>query len=305
MDEPSLRSYADVIHKCKELGNFTIAVAVAQDRDVLKAIKAAEVIGLANAILVGKHMEIADIVKELDIRNARIINEEDDIKAAQISVGLLTEHKADILMKGLINTSDFLRAVLETSKKQPGFIMSHLGVFEIPGQKKLLFMTDGGMNINPDLHQKVGILNNAIKTLNRLGITNPKVAILTANEKVHPKMQSTVDAQELVQMRTNGAIPAGIIEGPIALDVAVSADAAKHKGIQSAVSGDVDLYLVPTIDAGNIWGKSMIYFSSAKMAGLVVGAEYPIVLTSRAETPEGKLNSIALACLTSRSSTER
>ena len=138
---------------------------------------------------------------------------------------------------------------------------------------------------------------NALHALSRLGIAEPKVAILAANEKVHPKMQSTVDAQQLVLMRENGEIDAGTIEGPVALDVALSAEAAAHKGIQSSIAGDVDLFLVPNIDAGNIWAKSMIYLSAAQMAGVVLGADYPIVLTSRVETPEGKLYSIALACL--------
>ena len=153
------------------------------------------------------------------------------------------------------------------------------------------------MIISPDLDQKKAILINAIRTLNQLGIQAPKIAILAPNEKVSPKMQSTVDAQRLVEMRALGEIPAGIVEGPIALDVAVSQEAAAHKGIQSDISGDVDLYLVHSLDVGNILGKSLMYFAHAKMAGLVIGADYPIVMTSRVETPEGKLNSIALASL--------
>ena len=298
MSHTNIKNYSDIINKCRELGKCRIVVAAAHDPDVLQAVKMAEEKGLADAILVGNAADISPIIKELGILNAEIVHEKDDITAAKIAVGLIAEHKADILMKGFINSSDFLRAVVSSdNQRKSDSILSHLGVFEIPGQNKLLFMTDGGMIINPDLLQKKAILINAVNALINLGIVNPKVGILSANEKVHPKMQSTVDARELVEMRARGEIPAGIIEGPIALDVAISTDAAKHKGIQSNISGDVDLYLVPNIDAGNIWGKSMIYLSNAKMAGLVIGAEYPIVLTSRAETPEGKLNSIALACL--------
>jgi phosphate butyryltransferase len=299
MSDKTIRNYNDVFELCAKIGKKRIAVAAANDHDVLKAVKMAEDMGLADAILVGSADKVTLKVKELGLRSAVIVGEEDDVRASQLAVGLIREGKADVLMKGLVNTSDFLRAVLE-AKKTGGALLSHLAVFEIPGQHKLLFQTDGGMNINPDLGQKKAILNNALDALGRLGIVNPKVAIVTANEKVHPKYQSTVDAAALVQMRKDGEIPTGVIEGPIALDVALSAEAAKHKGLHSDISGDVDLYLVPNIDTGNIWGKSLIYFAKAQMAGIVVGADYPIVLTSRSETPEGKLISIALACLISQ-----
>jgi phosphate butyryltransferase len=290
------------LNECHDLGRLKIVVAVAQDQDVLQSVKMAEDLGLTDSILVGSGTDIERLTKTLEIKMAQVINEEDENIAANLATEIVSEQKADILMKGLINSSDFLRAVV-ARKKTP--FLSHLGVFEISNRSKLLFMTDGGMNINPDLEQKREILINAINALKCFGIDNPKIAILTANEKVHPKMQSTLDAQELVRMRATGEIMTGIIEGPIALDVAFSPEAAKHKGIQSNISGDVDLFLVHNIETGNIWGKSLIYYSNAKMAGLVVGADYPMVMTSRVETPEGKLNSIAIACLIAGKKSQR
>jgi len=178
-----------------------------------------------------------------------------------------------------------------------GQLLSHLAAFEVPGQKKIIFVTDGGMNIAPTLQDKKDILTNAMLSLHRMGIENPYVAVLTANEVVSNKMPATVDAQCLVAMSRAGELPRGIVEGPISLDVVISRDAMHHKGIDSKVSGNVDLILVPTIEVGNILGKALIYFANGKMAGIVLGATHPIVLVSRVETPEGKLNSIALACL--------
>lgn len=153
------------------------------------------------------------------------------------------------------------------------------------------------MNIAPTLFEKKQILVNAILALHGMGIMIPNVALLTANEIVNEKMPATLDAKILVEMRSNGDLPASLIEGPIALDVAVSQKAAQHKGIDSKIAGNVDLIMVPNIETGNALGKSLIYFAKSKMAGIVLGATHPIVMTSRSETPEGKMNSIALACL--------
>lgn len=297
MNYTGIINYSEVIERCKKLGKFRVAVAAAQDADLLKAVKMAEEMDLADAVLVGNKSEIAPILDTLGLKNAVIIHEDNEINAAKTAVRIVEEHQADILMKGFLNSSDFLRAVVSCGETKSDILLSHLAAFEIPGQEKLIFLTDSGMIISPDLAQKKVILINAINALGRLGIYNPKIAILAPNEKVHPKMQSTVDARRLVEMRNSGEIPSGIVEGPVALDVAVSHEAAEHKEIDSEISGDVDLFLVHSLDVGNILGKSLMYYAHAKMAGLVVGAEYPIVLTSRAETPEGKLNSIALACL--------
>lgn len=293
------RSFAEILTKAKGLGKVTVSVAVAQDKDVLLALKSAYDVGLADAILVGDAGLIKPLLAEVGLpADTRIVDEPEMTKAALTAVSLVRNGEAQVLMKGLVNTSDFLKAVLNAEVGlRTGRLLSHLGVAEIPGVDRLLFQTDGGMNIAPSLAEKKDILTNAMLALHAIGIAEPNVAVLTANEQVNPKMQATVDAKALADMAAAGELPKGVVEGPIALDVAASAEAAKHKGISSKVSGQVDIMLVPNIETGNSLGKSLIYYAKAKFAGVVLGATHPIVLTSRAETPEGKLNSIALACL--------
>ncbi len=293
------RSYQEIRESVKGKGPVTVSVAVAQDREVLAALKLAQDEGIAKALLVGNAAEIRPLLEEVGLaEDTPVIDEVDPIQAALKAVSLVRNGDAQVLMKGLINSSDFLRAVLNQEVGlRTGRLLSHLGAFEVPGQEKLLFVSDGGMNIAPGLQEKKEILVNAMLALQGMGIAEPRVALLTANEIVNPKMPATVDAKSLAEMAAEGELPCGVIEGPIALDVAISQEAAGHKGIKSQVSGQVDLYLVPTIETGNVLGKSLIYFAGAKMAGVILGATHPIVMTSRAETPEGKLNSIALACL--------
>ena len=292
-------NYHEILEKVKSDGQVIVCVAVAQDKEVLEAIKLALDVGIAQAILVGDAVLISPLLIQVGLApDTQIIHEPDPIQAALRAVSLVRNGQAQVLMKGLINSSDFLRAVLDKKDGlRRGQLLSHLAAFEIPGQEKLIFITDGGMNIAPTLQDKKGILTNAMLALHAMGIENPHVAVLTANEVVNHKMPATVDAENLVEMSRTGELPAGIVEGPISLDVAISLEAMKHKGIASKVSGSVDLMLVPTIEVGNILGKALIYFAKSKMAGIVLGASHPIVMTSRAETPEGKLNSIALACL--------
>jgi len=290
--------YSDILEACKATGPYTLSVAAAEDEAVLEAVQMAEAIGLADAILVGDAVKIRPLAQAVGLERIRIVDEPDETVAAARAVSLVREGQADVLMKGHLNTSTFMRAVLSSDQGlKSGALLSHLAAFEIPGQKKLIFVTDGGLNINPGLSEKKAILVNAIEALRRMGLEEPKVAILTANEQVNPKMPSTVEAQALVEMRRNGDIEAGLLEGPIALDVAMTPLAAASKGISSRISGDVDLFLMPNIETGNVFGKSLIYFAHAKMSGLILGAACPIVLTSRAESAEGKLNSLALACL--------
>jgi len=297
------RNYREVIEKAEHLGPVRMSVAVAQDRDVLEAVKMAEDAGIVRAILVGDEKAIRSGMAEVGLRDdMEVINENDESKAALRAVELVSGGKADILMKGLINTSTFMKAVLDKNVGlRTGNLLSHLAVFEIPGEKKLLFHTDGGINVAPDLDQKKKILLNALHALSAMGLENPKVAVLTANEKVSDRMPATVDAAELVKMNENGDIPVEcIVEGPIALDVATEPHAAEHKRIESRITGDVDLLLFPNIEAGNIMGKTLMHYAGAKMAGIVLGTSHPVVLASRSETAEGKVNSIALAALAVR-----
>ncbi|MDR3589899.1 MAG: phosphate acyltransferase [Negativicutes bacterium] len=294
-----LRNFAEVLSRAQSLGRVTISVAAAQDSDVLQALKAAHDAGLATAILVGDAAAIRPLLEKVGLpADTPVVHEPDNNKAALTAASLVRQGQADILMKGLLNSSDFLRAVLHpTEGLRTGRLLSHLSAYEIPGAEKLVFHSDGGMNIAPTLEEKKDILTNALLMLAALGIACPNVAVLTANEVVNPKMPATVDAKALADMGAMGELPPGVVEGPIAMDVALNPEAAKHKGISSAVSGKVDLFLMPNIETGNAVGKALIYYARAVMAGVVLGATHPVVMTSRAETPEGKLNSIALAAL--------
>jgi len=220
---------------------------------------------------------------------------------AEKRVQLVKSGEADLLMKGLVNSSVFLRAVLKEEKEGSGQVfLNHLASFQVPGFNRLLFFSDGGMNIAPGVKEKQRIVLNAVEALHRLGIAIPKVAVLTANEKIDEKMPATVDAANLAAMWAKGEIPGCILEGPMTMDVALSRDAAVHKGIDSRIAGEADLFIVPDIEAGNMVGKTLIYCAGAKMAGVILGADYTIIMTSRAENAEGKLNSIALAAAIAR-----
>jgi phosphate butyryltransferase len=294
-----LSSFDEVLKRTRLTGGRTLSVAAAQDEEVLRAVKAAYDQGLARAILVGDAALIKPIAGRIGLPDGiRIIDEPDTDEAARIAVDLICRGEADILMKGRINSSNFLSAALnrEHGLRSEG-ILVHMAAFEIPGVKKLVYHVDGGMNIAPTLEEKKEILSVTIRTLRKIGIERPKVAVLAANEQVSAKMPVTVEAKALVDMAQKGLLPPCVIEGPIAMDVAASAEAARHKGIESQIAGDVDIFLVPDIEAGNMVGKTLVNYANAKMAGVVIGATHPIVLTSRAESAESKLNSIALACL--------
>lgn len=295
-----LRSFEEVVAKARTFGPMIISVAAAQDREVLEAVKAAQEVGLAKAILVGDTEKIKPLIADIGLSaDTPIVHEPDVKQAALTAVSLVSKGEAQVLMKGLVNSGDFLKAVLNAEVGlRTGRLLSHFAAFEAPGQKKLIFHSDGGMNIAPSLEEKKDIVTNSVLALKALGIKQPKVAIMTANEVVNPKMPATVDAKVLVDMHARGELfPEVVIEGPIAMDVALNPEAAKHKGITSAISGEVDLFVLPNIEAGNILAKALIYYAGFKNSGIVIGATHPVVMVSRSDSAEAKLNSIALACL--------
>nr|WP_320131194.1 phosphate acyltransferase [uncultured Holophaga sp.] len=293
-----LKSFQHLVDRAKGMGTMTVSVAAAQDREVLEAVKAAMDLGLVKAILVGDEAKIRPLAAEVGLpADVPVFNETDIDKAALKAASLVHDGDAQILMKGLINSSNFLRGALNAEcGLRSGRQLSHFVGFEVPGEEKLIFHTDGGMNVAPGLPEKKQILANALEALKSMGLEKPCVAALTANEQVNPKIPSTVDADALVQAVKAGELPECVIEGPIALDVAISPEAAKHKGIKSEVSGKVDLFLVPNIEAGNMLGKSLVFYAKAKIAGVILGATQPIVMTSRSDTAEAKTHSIAMAC---------
>jgi phosphate butyryltransferase len=281
-----------------------VAVAVAQDAAVIEAVARARQDSVAESILVGDESEIREIAASqgVSLEAETIVHEEDPLAAVATAVKLVSAGEADILMKGYIHTDDFLRGVLDKNfGLRTGSIISHVFIAEVPapdGAPKLLFVTDAAMNIAPDLEQKAAILLNAVHVANLLGIEQPKVAIMAAIELVNPKMPATVDAAALALMAERRQyVPHCIVDGPFALDNAINPRAAAHKRIGGPVAGQADILLVPNIEAGNMLAKSLVYFAGRRMIGLLVGTKAPVVLTSRADTMECKLLSIAGAVL--------
>lgn len=277
-----------------------VSVAGAAEPFILEGVKEAWRRGLIDPVLVGDQRGIVKAVLDVGLDPARmeIVHEPDLTQAAYTSAALVANGQADVLMKGKVSSTDFMRGLLarEFGLRGQG-ILSHLAAYELPGYPRLLFMTDGGININPSLEQKVEIIRNAVEFLHRLGLAEPKVAILSANEVVTPKMPVTVEAETLVGLAREGAFGRAVVEGPLPMDLAVSEKAARMKNFHSKVAGQADLLVVPTIEAGNILGKTIIYLANGTMAGVVVGSRVPAVMNSRADTSMGKLVSLAMACL--------
>lgn len=295
-----LKNFNDLIEKVKNIGTYTVSVAAAEDEELLKSIKAAVDMGFIKPILVGDEDKIRKIAASIGLHDFEVVHSPTAEEAALEAVKLVKYGRAQVLMKGLVNTSVYMRAVLNKEYGlRTGRLISLMATYELPGYHKLLYCTDSGVNVNPTLEQKKDILTNALIAMKGIGLDKPKVAVLTANEMVDPKIVSTVDAAGLVDMVSSGEIPECIIEGPIAFDVAFDKEAAEHKGIDSKISGDVDLLVFPNIETGNVLGKSWLHFNNAKWAGIILGASHPVILGSRSDTAEIKINSIALACLAS------
>ncbi|HZH94076.1 MAG TPA: phosphate butyryltransferase [Tissierellaceae bacterium] len=294
------KNFESLFKLAQEKGPKKMAVAVAQDEDVLGAIKLAYEKGIVEPILVGDSELIQKLAAGIsfDISNVQIIDEKDGVEATRKATALVSSGEAQVLMKGLIDTSVIMKAVLD---KEIGLrtdsVISHVAVFDVPTYHKVFMVTDAAMIIAPDLDQKKKIIENAVKLAHSLDIAEPKVAVLAAKEKVSPKMEATVHAKELADMNKAGEISGCIVDGPFALDNAVSKESARIKGIDSVVAGDADILLAPDIEAGNVLYKALSFLANAKSAGLIVGTSKPIVLTSRADNEEAKLNSIVLATL--------
>lgn len=298
-----LFTYEDIFHAVEaRKRRRTIAIAMAEDRSVLEACKNVQEQGLAHTLLVGNPDKIKPIAEAVGLKlNPDTIipaftEEENAIRAVQA----VREGQADILMKGHISTPVLMKAVLQRDTGlRKGDILSHVAVAEVATYPRLLLLTDGGINILPDLETKKAILRNALGVAVKLGIEQPHVAVLCPIEKVNPKIPETLDAAELQRLGEQGEFGNTIVEGPIATDVALSAQAAERKGIASRVAGKTDLILVPNITCGNAFIKVLMFLANAKVGGVVVGAQVPIILLSRADNPEEKLYSIALALVLS------
>jgi phosphate butyryltransferase len=295
-----VKTFEDIINKTKDNEIKIVAVAAAEDTHVLEAISDAKKQGICDVILVGDEEKIVKIADEvnLNLEDVKIINEKNPAKAAIKSVALVSEGKADMVMKGLVGTAEFLRAVLNKENGlRTGSLMSHVAVFETPKIDRLLFLTDCAFNMYPDLNEKVQIINNAVKVARAVGVDLPKVAPICAVEVVNPKMQATIDASMLSKMNERGQIKNCIIDGPLAIDNALSVEAAETKGIKSEVAGYADILLMPSIEAGNVMYKTLSFTTDSVSGGILVGTSAPVILTSRADSHRTKMNSIALAVL--------
>jgi phosphate butyryltransferase len=294
------KNFDDLLSILKGVETKKVAVAVAQDEPVLEAIKEATEKGIAQAILVGDKQQIHEIAKkiDLDLSDYEIMDIKDPKKATLEAVKLVSSGHADMLMKGLVDTATFLRSVLNKEVGlRTGKLMSHVSVFEVEGWDRLLFLTDAAFNTYPELKDKAGMINNAVVVAHACGIELPKVASICPVEVVNTSMQSTVDAALLAKMSDRGQIKGCIVDGPFALDNAISEEAAHHKGVKGPVAGKADVLLLPNIEAANVMYKTLTYFSKSKNGGLLVGTSAPVILTSRADSFETKVNSIALAAL--------
>lgn len=291
--------FQGVLEAIKPYPKRRVAVAVGQDEAVLGAIARAEREGVADGVLVGDESLIRQVAAAHDIPldGIDIVHETDAGKAALRAVELVSKGDCHIAMKGKIHTDDFLRAILD---KQVGLraarLLSHVFILEVERPvRHLVFVTDGAMNIAPDFEQKAQIASNAIALARLFGIEQPKVAALAGVELVNPKMQATQDAAILSLMSYRGQFEHGIVEGPLALDIAVSEEAARTKGVKNPVAGKADILLVPSLESGNILAKAFSHLAGGRTAGLVLGGKAPIVLTSRADSAESKFLSIACA----------
>lgn len=295
-----INTFNDILQTAKTLGPKTIAVAAAEDLEVLQAVQLARDYHIAKAILVGDENKIKEIAaaNDISLRDMRIVHVSDPAEACLEAVRLVSGKEADILMKGMVDTKIILKAVLN---KEVGLrtknVLSHVVIVELDHFDHLLYISDSAMNIAPDLQTKKEIVENVVSVAHAMGNEKPNVAVICAVEKVNDKMPATLDAQALAAMNEAGEITGCVIAGPLALDNAVSVEAARHKKIDHPAAGKADVLIMPNIEAGNILYKSITFLAQGKVAGMIVGAKAPIVLTSRADSDITKLYSIAAAVL--------
>ncbi len=295
------KNFSDLLSRVSACKKKTLSVAVAQDKAVLEAVKAAKERGIADAILVGDEARIYEIAAELgmDMGEYTVINETDTVAASLKAVQLVHDGKADMYMKGLLDTKTFLKSVLDKEVGlRTGQPLSHVCVFEVPGIDRLLFLTDVAFMPYPTLEDKVTIINYTVEVAKACGVDCPKVAPLAAVEVVNPKMPVTVDAAELTKMNEEGRIKDCIVDGPLSLDIALYKEAAEEKGaLDRKIAGDADILLFPDIHAGNLVYKAIVHMVDVKNGNILTGTKAPVILTSRSDTCEVKVNSIALAAL--------
>lgn len=297
-----IRNFAQLLETAMERAPKRVAIVGGGQRQTLHAARLARGLGLAHCILIDSPSRLESVAAEegIDLAGMEIIEEDDMVQAAYKSVEMVHAEEVDLVMNGRALPVELMRAALDREKGlRIGKIITDVSVFEIPDFDRLIFVSDVAIVVSPTLAQKVAIVQNAIDTAIELGIERPRVAILAATEMVNPEMPANMDAANLSKMAERGQIRGGLVDGPLALDNAISLKAAQMKGITSQVAGHADILITPDVESGNILAKALAYFAKGHMAGVVVGAKCPIVMPSRSDPPQQKMLSLALGvCLT-------
>jgi phosphate butyryltransferase len=295
-----IRKLMDMINTARQVGPVPVAVAAAHDPEVLRAVDQAHRDGMIVATLVGDWPAIEAYAAQVDadLTGVNVLHEPDPQRAARQVVELARNGQASVVVKGQVKTSDLLGVALNRHVGIRGQrILSHVGIFELPGMDRLIYLSDSGVVVYPDVYQKLEIINNVVRVAHLFGVEEPRVAILAASETVHPKIQASIDALALSRMAEQGWVAGAVVDGPLGLDLAISPRAAEMEGSDSPIAGMADVLIVPNVEAGNIVAKGLQYFAHARMAGLVVGARAPIIISSRADSAETRYLSLAMAAI--------
>jgi len=293
-----IKHLLELVEVAKSKQTRKLVLAAAGDEDAMLAVKNATMQEIISPILVGDMSKIKAIAKRInfDISEFECYDIEDNFEASVMATSLIKQGNAEILMKGAVGTGVLMKAVLDKENGlRKGDVLSHVAVFESPYYHKLLGVTDAAVNVNPDLETKIAIIKNAVEVFHKLGNSNPKVAIVGSVETVNPRMEATMHAATISMMNYRKQITGCIIDGPLAIDNAISRKSAEHKSIISEVAGDADIIMAPNIDGGNILYKTLNFLGGAVSGAVIMGAKAPVVLTSRADSDKSKFLSIALA----------
>jgi phosphate butyryltransferase len=295
-----IASLEAMVTVARRAGAVRIAVAAAHDPEVLKAVERAQREGIVDATLIGDWgaIEAYAAQVEVDLEGIAVIHEPDPHLAGRQAVALARQGQSDVVVKGQIKTSDLLGIALNREVGIRGRrLLSHVALFDLPGMDRLIYLSDSGVVVYPDVYQKLEIINNVVEVAHLFGLQTPRVAILAASDTVHPKIPASIDALALSKMAEQGWVQGAIVDGPLGLEVAISPRAAELEESRSPIAGLADILIVPNVEAGNIVAKGLLYFAGARMAGLVVGAQVPIVISSRADTADTRYLSLAMAAL--------
>jgi phosphate butyryltransferase len=295
-----ITTFDEMIAVARQIGPVPIGVVAAHDPEVLKAVDQAQREGIIQATLVGDWpaIEAFSAQASTDLSGVEIVHEPDPRRAAQTVVGLAREGQAKVVVKGQVKTAELLGIALNRHMGIRGrSLITHVGIFQLPGMDRLVYLSDSGVVVYPDVYQKLEIINNVVAVAQLFGVEEPRVAILAASDAVHPKIPASIDALALSKMAEQGWVEGAIVDGPLGLEVAISPQAAELEESDSPIAGLADVLIVPNVEAGNIVAKGLLYFAHARMAGLVVGAQVPIIISSRADSAETRYLSLAMAAV--------